>query len=170
MGFWKLEQPGEALAAVDARSGREWSYAELREDVARIQAALPRLGRKSLGLLIAQNRYECLTVYLAALNADTALILLDAALNAALLRDFVEAYRPDWVFTGQAEPDFAEGYRTSGSQESGLFEREEPQDIEIHPDLALLLNTSGSTGSPKLVRLTLRSLGRMRNLSRSICN
>ncbi len=30
--------------------------------------------------------------------------------------------------------------------------------MEIHPDLALLLTTSGSTGSPKLVRLTLRNL------------
>ena len=32
------------------------------------------------------------------------------------------------------------------------------QDLEVHPDLALLLTTSGSTGSPKLVRLTLRNL------------
>src|ERR1700686_2758410 len=39
-----------------------------------------------------------------------------------------------------------------------MFEIERRQEMEIHPDLALLLNTSGSTGSPKLVRLTLRNL------------
>jgi len=158
MGFWRIKQPEGALAAVDARSGRKWSYAALRDDSARIQAALPCPGRKSLGLVLAQNRYECLTVYLAALNADTAIILLDAGLNSVLLRDFVEAYRPDWVYTGQLESDFADGYRRIGTGESCLFEREQPQDIKIHPDLALLLNTSGSTGSQKLVRLSLRNL------------
>ena len=115
------------------------------------------MGRKSLGLLLASNRYECLAAYLAALNSDTALILLDANLNSELQRDFLTAYRPDWVFAGT--PGWrGEGYRESGFGEWCLVERERPDDIEIHPDLALLLNTSGSTGSPKLVRLPLKSL------------
>ena len=110
MEFWKLNQSGDVTVAIDARSGKQWSYSALREDAARIQAALPRLGRKSLGLLIAQNCYECLAAYLAALNAGCALILLDATLNEALLRDFLVAYRPDWVFANQPELTF-EGYR-----------------------------------------------------------
>jgi long-chain acyl-CoA synthetase len=158
MGFWRLKQPDEAVAAVEARSGRQWSYAELRHDVARMRTALPSLGRKSLGLLIANNRYECLAAYLAALNGDTALILLDAALNTELLGRFVAAYRPDWVFAGEEASGFGDGYRTSASGEPGLFEAQKPRDIEVHGDLKLLLNTSGSTGSPKLVRLTIRNL------------
>ncbi|MEO7028526.1 MAG: AMP-binding protein [Acidobacteriaceae bacterium] len=157
MEFWNLTQSDEAVAAIDARSGREWSYADLRRDARRIQEALPGLGRKSLGLLLAQNRYECLAAYLAALNAGSALILLDATLNAELLREFLAQYRPDWVFTMQSEPKLA-GYRASASGEPGLLERAPSDDVDIHPDLALLLNTSGSTGSPKLVRLTLRNL------------
>ena len=106
MEFWKLNQSADVSVAIDSRSGKQWSYSELREDAARIQAALPRLGRKSLGLLIAQNCYECLAAYLAALNSGSALILLDAALNPALLRDFLMAYRPDWVFATQPELKF----------------------------------------------------------------
>ena len=155
MPFWKLDHGGSALAAIDARSGREWSYSDLLVDVRRVEAALPRLGRKSLGLLISENRYECLAVYLAALNAGCALMLLDASLNAQLLQEFLLTYRPDWIFTAGAEPQMA-GYRPSG--EPGLLERESSEELEIHPDLALLLNTSGSTGSPKLVRLTLANL------------
>lgn len=159
MEFWKLTQPDEALAAIDARTGREWSYARLRLDVQRIQDALPipKPDRKSLGLLLAQNRYECLAAYLAALNAGSALILLDATLNAELLQDFLAQYRPEWIFTLLPDPSLT-GYRVSVSGEPGLWEREQYQDADIHPDLALLLNTSGSTGSPKLVRLTLRNL------------
>src|SRR5450631_3703776 len=157
MEFWKVTQREETPAAIDARSGKLWSFGQLRDDVARVQAALPRLGRKSLGLLIASNRYECLAAYLAALNSDTALILLDANLNRELQGDFLAAYRPDWVFAGT--PGWrGEGYRGSGLGDWCLVERARPDDLEIHPDLALLLNTSGSTGSPKLVRLPLRSL------------
>jgi long-chain acyl-CoA synthetase len=155
--FWELAYPSDALAAIDARSGKRWSYAELREDAARIQAALPRRGRKSLGLLITQNRYECLAAYLAALKADDALMLLDASLNPALLRDFLVAYQPDWIFSAQAQPAFA-GYKNCSSGEPGLLESEESREVTLHPDLALLMSTSGSTGSPKLVRLTLNNL------------
>ena len=157
MNFWSLDKPNDAPAAIDARTGRVWTYAMLRADVARIQAALPSLGRKSLGLLLAQNRYECLAVYLAALNAGSALMLLDASLNPGLLSDFLATYQPDWIFTLQPNPDLA-GYRASSEAEPCLLLPEDTQELELHPDLALLLNTSGSTGSPKLVRLTLQNL------------
>lgn len=157
MEFWKVNHSGEAPAAIDVRSGNAWGYAELRDDAARIQAILPRMGRKSLGLLIAQNRYQCLAAYLAALNAGITLILLDATHNPGLLRDFLVAYRPDWIFAVQPELDLA-GYRRSASGMPSLLVNQEPQEMDIHPDLALLLSTSGSTGSPKLVRLSLQNL------------
>src|SRR6266550_2274980 len=103
MEFWKTQHPSDAPGAIDARSGRTWTYIQLREDAARIQAALPRMGRKSLGLLLAQNRYECLAAYLAALNAGSALILLDAKLNSTLLAHFLSMYRPDWIFAMQSQ-------------------------------------------------------------------
>jgi long-chain acyl-CoA synthetase len=157
MEFWKLDPSNAATAAIDGSTGKQWSYAQLAEDTARMQSALPRLGRKTLGLLLARNRYECLAVYLAALNAGSALVILDATVNASLLIDFLEVYRPDWVFTTQLKSDLP-GYRNSSSGEPGMLEIDRPRDIDIHPNLALLLSTSGSTGSPKLVRLSLRNL------------
>jgi long-chain acyl-CoA synthetase len=156
MTFLEVQTKGIACAAIDARSGKTWSYDQLREDIARIQAALPRLGRKSLGLLIAQNCYECLVAYLAALSANSTLMLLDAALNADLLRQLVVLYGPDWIFTVRPGADFS-GYRQSALGEP-LFEIERPHELEVHPELALLLSTSGSTGSPKFVRLTLKNI------------
>jgi long-chain acyl-CoA synthetase len=153
MEFCQAGQP-EATAIIDARSGKAWSYADLRRDAAVIASGLPRLGRKSLGLLLAQNRYECLAAYMAALESDSAVILLDASLNTSLLQVFLDLYRPDWIFTAQPEIEFA-GYR---GRAAGVLENAAPQDLQLHPELALLLNTSGSTGSPKLVRLTRANL------------
>jgi acyl-coenzyme A synthetase/AMP-(fatty) acid ligase len=154
MAFWQIKESRSEVAVIDARTGRERSLAELAEDTARIQAALLNCGRKTLGLVIAQNRYECLATYLAALNSNTALILLDRAVNPALLREFVAKYRPDWIHCA-GDLEFP-GYKPS--KEPGMLENEKPEAVEIHPDLALLLSTSGSTGSPKLVRLTRNNL------------
>jgi acyl-CoA synthetase (AMP-forming)/AMP-acid ligase II len=155
MEFWKDAHSDDAPAAIDTRSGIVWRYRDLWREVARVEASLPQLGRKSLGLILTQNRYECLITYLAALRSGSALILLDSSLNADLLSDFLATYEPDWVSALSGSAPL--GYEAS-SGASHLFIRQRITDFEIHPDLALLLTTSGSTGSPKLVRLTLGNL------------
>jgi len=140
--IWTSSQSEEAVAAIDARTNKSSTYGQLRADVAQFAAALPRPDRKSLGLLLARNDYPSLVAYLGALQAENALILLDGSVNPALLSDFTGRYRPDWIFAAS----------------TGTQVNEHAEDIGIHPNLALLLSTSGSTGSPKLVRLTLANL------------
>src|SRR5690348_8583567 len=130
MGFWELKQPGCQPAAIDARSGEVWTYERLAQDVARAQEALPQVGRKPLGLLLAENRYECLVTYLAALNSGSPLLLLDATLNPGLLAGLVENYRPDWIYSLRAGSGFP-AYQPSSV--GGLFERKETEQTEIHP-------------------------------------
>jgi acyl-CoA synthetase (AMP-forming)/AMP-acid ligase II len=154
--FWEMSHPDTALAMVDARSGDTRTFAGLRSDVRRIRAALPELGRRSLGLLLAANRQECIATYLAALQAGSALILMDAALAPELTNEVVRVYRPDWFVAGSFNCNI-EGYRKVGTNPE-IFESQLRDDLEIHPDLGILLSTSGSTGSPKLVRLTLKNL------------
>ena len=157
MEFWKLPHPDSCPAVIDTRSGRQWTYADLRREVAAHQESLPRLGRKSLGAILARNKSESLFMYLAALRSGSAVILLDAAWKPAVIGEFLESYRPDWVFGGPSEDEFL-GFHRSVSGVDGLMERDDPEDLDLHPDLALLLTTSGSTGNPKLVRLALKNV------------
>ena len=97
------------------------------------------------------------------MNANCPVILVDAGLNAELLGSLIETYRPDWIFSAQAGYELAGYGPPADADVAGLLVRADSEDsgaqaVAIHPDLALLLSTSGSTGSAKLVRLTLGNL------------
>jgi acyl-CoA synthetase (AMP-forming)/AMP-acid ligase II len=153
MDFWKIEHPPESLAVIEPATGRQKSYGELRRDVS--QMFMPK--ERSLVLLLAKNRYECLLTYLAALQSGNPLLLVDAGLNPELLEQLVETYRPAHIYTSSADLALP---RYALERHSGwnVWNRQDKVPAEIHESLALLLNTSGSTGSPKLVRLSRANL------------
>lgn len=78
--------------------------------------------------------------YLAALRACRPVALLDPALPAAVLADLADRFHPA-ALSGFAGACGAPKPRPRGAPDP-------------HPDLAVLLTTSGSTGNPKLVRLS----------------
>ena len=109
----------------------ELTYGQLAD---RVEACAPTLGeRRALVLLEVDNDVDTLTHYLAALAAGHVVLPVPAGGDTAAL---TATYRPDIVVdrTGVRHVD------TGGHV--------------LHPDLMLLMSTSGSTGSPKLVRLS----------------
>jgi long-chain acyl-CoA synthetase len=151
--FWKLEHPATNLAVIDVHSGEQKTYGEIRADVQRLRVDIAEPGKKSLMMLLAQNRYECLVAYLTALDAGHPLLLVDATLHRDLFMKLVNTYSPDYILG--AGPELApSGYGHRQAGKLRIWEAEKRQNSNIHESLALLLNTSGSTGSPKLVRLS----------------
>jgi len=111
------------------------SYRELAD---RVAACASDLGsRRRLVMLEARNDVDAVVHYLGALaGGHVALPVADGADHAAT----VEVYDPDVVVHG------------------GTVRHRHGPAHDLHPDLALLMSTSGSTGSPKLVRLSRRNL------------
>lgn len=131
---------GDTPAVVTA--GGVLTYRELAE---RVDDLGRRLGPgRRLVALTASNDVDSLVGYLAALASGHPLILLPADKPAALA-SLVTAYDPDVILS-------------SGNGRTVLEERRQGTRHSFHPDLALLLSTSGSTGSPKLVRLSYDNL------------
>ncbi|MEV0962623.1 AMP-binding protein [Streptomyces sp. NPDC049910] len=116
----------------------ETSYREL---AARVADTALRLGtERRLVLLPGANTAEALVVHLAALAAGHPVLLVPGD-HPEATESLIAAYDPDVVV--RPAP--------------GRWELEERRAVsahDLHPDLALLLSTSGSTGSPKLVRLS----------------
>ena len=124
-----------ALLTADAKV----TYAELAERVDQRAAELGNVRR--LVLLEAGNDVESVVTYLAALSGGHP-VLLAAPGDVDRHADLVAVYRPDVV------------HRAGGV----LREVRAGSEHDLHDDLAVLLSTSGSTGSPKLVRLSLANV------------
>ncbi|WCD89453.1 Long-chain-fatty-acid--CoA ligase [Streptomyces xanthophaeus] len=118
------------------------SYAEL---AVRVDRTARRLGReRRLVLLVGTNTVDAVVVHLAALAAGHPVLLVPGD-HPEAVQSLIDAYDPDVV----ARPE---------GEDMLLDERREVSAHDLHPDLALLLSTSGSTGSPKLVRLSHENL------------
>ncbi len=126
---------GRPDAAALVTANGTLTYADL---AARVDDRRADLGTtRRLLLLEAGNDVESVVSYLAAL-AGAHTVLLAAPGDVDRHADLVAHYRPDVVQTVRG----------------GLEERRPGSAHDLHPDLAVLLSTSGSTGSPKLVRLS----------------
>ncbi|UNK56449.1 AMP-binding protein [Pseudoxanthomonas daejeonensis] len=158
MAFWELERhPPHAPALVDAK--RTISYSSLATQADAMVATLPH-GERTLGFLAFANNIEAVSLCLGALRSGHHVpLLLQADMDPALLAALAAHYRPDWLALapGTAVP---EGYRPHATHDDLVIHvAVEPfAGGKPHPDLALLLSTSGSTGSSKLVRLSYAGL------------
>ncbi len=132
-----LRAHGERPAIVTAAATR--SYADLARAV---DAAAEGLGGpRRLVMVQMRATFDSVVAYLGALQAGHVVLLTAADADDAAGR-LRAAYDPDVVLG----PD-------------GAVEVLRQQSVhELHPELALLLSTSGSTGSPKLVRLSADNL------------
>ncbi len=102
-------------------------------------------GPKGLVFLFVHNDIDSVAALLGGHAAGHAVALFDPAMSTELRSRLVRLYSPDWIVDAQAAPQIE---RTVGCSSS------------LHAGVAVLLSTSGSTGSPKLVRLTTDNLSR----------
>ncbi|HEX6470982.1 MAG TPA: AMP-binding protein [Streptosporangiaceae bacterium] len=155
--------PGTPLVHTDARLvvGPTGEVLGGRALHARIDATAMAYARGPHGLVLARMPTDLPAVlrYLGAVAAGLPIALLDPASPA--LADLVARFRPALVVglatPGPVPPAPPAGYLRATVPELGAVWRRAPAAVEPpapHPDLALLLATSGSTGSPRLVRLS----------------
>ena len=152
--MFNLDFDGTAVVADD---GRIVSYAELQRRTDEWAAKVPT---RSLVFLLVGNNLDSLVAYVACLNHGIVPLMLDAKIDGQLLQRFKDIYRPDFIWRPSESgyvliTEYTE-YTENASENIPCVPWFKSK--KLYPDLALLLTTSGSTGSPKLVRQSYKNI------------
>jgi long-subunit acyl-CoA synthetase (AMP-forming) len=135
------------------------SYSELGAQVAHNRDLLRSLPRPAVAFQFAANSASFVAAYLACLAEGVPLGLGEPA--EAARRRVINAYRPSLLILPRSDT-IPDGYSRVGDMAGAdlvLWQAARgAYEVSPHPELALLLSTSGSTGDSKFVRLSLANL------------
>ena len=133
-----------------------WSYGQLQESAEKIATSI---GGRTLVFLLCTNTPESIAAYVGCLNHGIVPAMIDGEIDGELLAQLRESYHPSHILLPKERrgefPGFEEICSLGGYVLLAAREHNVPA---LHPDLALLMTTSGSTGSPKFVRLSYENI------------
>ena len=135
-------------------SGEKLSYGELQALSDRIRSMIEP---HQLVFCLCGNTIGSLAGYVSFVNNDDATLMLDAHIEHDAFETLFETYHPRYVWAPDEfdVPDSAS--KLFAEKEYVLWEIGS-NDTPVNVNLSVLLTTSGSTGSPKLVRLSKTNL------------
>lgn len=112
---------------------------------------------RSLVFVLAENTVDVLSFIIVCLEHKWIPLVLNKDLDAHLLQNYVEIYKPQVIFT---PPNCSLEIQVNKIEPWGQCQINFISDNKtyFHPHLSFLLPTSGSTGSPKLVRHSYENL------------
>lgn len=155
--IFSLENKQSDTMALYEDSGLTFTYGQLCGQLNDFGAAI---NNRSLVFCLCKNTIGSLIGYLGCLNSKNVALLLDANMENPVLSSFYNRYQPSFFWMPLEKKETMQEFvketifSVSGY---GLFATGNPT-YPMHEKLGLLLATSGSTGSPKLVRLSLKNL------------
>lgn len=152
--MFNFKKYAENIAVIE-ESGKTTSYAALNRFCDELaEQIVPR----SLVFNLCHNRLGSLIGYVSALQHRNVPLMLDAHIDRVLLHNFLNIYKPDYLWVpAENEAEFS-GREVYRNWDYVLIKTENEHIYPLHDDLALLLTTSGSTGSPKFVRQSYRNI------------
>jgi len=155
--FWQnLKNFGDQISLLDTLTGKSATYTDLEADSAQI-ASMLKQDSKKLIFLFATNSYNCIVAYLGILRSGNTVLLLDEKLNDEIRNDLIIKYNPEFILTTNVT--LPKNYSLNSNYDSLMFyQRNAFISSNIFPELAVLLSTSGTTGSPKLVKLSYKNI------------
>ncbi len=136
--------------AIITSSGKKITYQKLIQKADEIGKFLEN---RDLVFAICQNSFESVAGYIGALRAKAVICLIHNTIDQDLLITLVNQYQPNFIFRpNSSKPLKIDGDVTFSDSAYSLVKTQFNKHHKIDSNLALLLTTSGSTGSQKFVR------------------
>lgn len=144
--FLDLDKKLKDKIAVIDDSARSVTYGDICDFSKEFARHLPQ---RSLIFILSENCIGSLLGYTAALSNHIVPLIISAATEDGLYNHLYELYKPEYLWLPEAK---AESKEVVFSAWDYCLVKTGNLSIPMYEELALLLPTSGSTGSPKLVR------------------
>jgi acyl-CoA synthetase (AMP-forming)/AMP-acid ligase II len=141
--------------AIIEDEGSSLTYEALNKKVENLSSVLVK-GKLSFNL--CRNTTGSIIGYLAMLKSSVPAVMLDGDKGTDVIQLLINIYQPQYLWLPTTRVSEFEGATTVIDVEDYTLLQFNWPNYEIHPDVALMLTTSGSTGSPKLVKLTAKNL------------
>lgn len=142
------ENISENVTAVITPSGETFSYSELQDFTEIFKEVI---GKRTLLFILAENSIGSLAGYIASVQSRIVPLLLSSGTEKQLLGHLISTYQPEYLWVPEHEKENYT-YEIVFSFNNYILLKTAFPTPKLHDNLALLLPTSGSTGSPKLVR------------------
>lgn len=131
-------------------TGRQVTYAELR---LRGDLLYKAVNRRCLVFILSSNSIGSVLGYSTFLKNRVVPVLLSDGIDICLLNNLTELYHPSFLWVPLEKAEYFQNFESVYSDFGySLLRTDYDEEYELYKELAMLLTTSGSTGSPKFVR------------------
>jgi long-chain acyl-CoA synthetase len=152
--FDALDKYSQNIAIVTKSS--KISYNELLETGDRIGE---QIKTRCLVFLLSSNNIEAIAGYLGFMRVKAVPVLINDTIDKKYLLNLLEKYQPDFIYGPSSIFQLNSKFSAIYSYNDYLLLKTDFNlGYSLHPDLAQLLTTSGSTGSPKFVRQSYKNI------------
>lgn len=151
--MFDLQRYKDRTAVITDRN-EQLTYGELDEETKRFSATI---SGKGLLFCLCENRLGSFVGYVACMEHHIPIVLLDGSKDMSVLRNLMAIYQPEYIWTATDKTAQVGGesiYQYASYSLQKISYDTQVDKPDINPELALCLTTSGSTGSPKFVRLS----------------
>ncbi len=152
--FLGLDKKDRNKVAVIDDSGRSVTYGEICDFTGEFAQ---HLSYRTLIFILSENKIGSLLGYTASLSNRIVPLILSAATEEGLYKNLLEVYKPEYLWMPNAIAERKGFEPVFTAWDYSLVKTGYPR-VPVFDDLSLLLPTSGSTGSPKLVRHSFRNI------------
>ena len=143
----KIDNHKNKIAIID--NEKIYSYKKLISDS---NIFTKNIKKRSLVFILAGNNYETVSSYVGLIRSKSVVVILDKDLNYSFLIKLIKKYTPNHIILSNKMAALP-GYKFDSSfLNYKILKSVKEFKIKIHKDLAILLTTSGTTGSQKFVR------------------
>ena len=147
--IWNLKKYKNKTAIID-EFGNSLTYEELKNEA---NLLAEKIGHRCLVFSLCRNTIGSVIGYTAFVNNAIVPVMINNHLEEELLNNLLNTYQPKYLWLPQSQREqFSDMHLEYEAYDYVLLKTNCEIEYSLHDDLGLLITTSGSTGSPKLVR------------------